>query len=118
MLRCSLQALNIGVSPILSRRSTSSLYSSRSLTINGLPSLQAACSVDFFLACGESHKDAMKILMKYNCNMDIRDEIGHSALHAVCAKYSVLNQKHNSCKIYLKILQVVSKGRKIYWCFG
>jgi hypothetical protein len=30
-------------------------------------------------------------------------------------QYSVSNQKHNSCKIYLKILQVVSKGRKIYW---
>jgi hypothetical protein len=27
-------------------------------------------------------------------------------------QYSVSNQKHNSCKIYLKILQVVSKGRK------
>ena len=25
-------------------------------------------------------------------------------------QYSVSNQKHNSCKIYLKILQVVSKG--------
>ena len=30
-------------------------------------------------------------------------------------QYSVSNQKHNSCKIYLKIIQVVSKGRKIYW---
>ena len=28
-------------------------------------------------------------------------------------QYSVSNQKHNSCKIYLKILQVVSKGRNI-----
>lgn len=33
-------------------------------------------------------------------------------------QYSVSNQKHNSCKIYLKILQVVSKGRKIYWLAG
>ena len=31
---------------------------------------------------------------------------------------SVSNQKHNSCKIYLKILQVVSKGRKISWLAG
>ena len=30
-------------------------------------------------------------------------------------QYSVSNQKHNSCKIYLKIIQVVSKGRKISW---
>jgi hypothetical protein len=28
------------------------------------------------------------------------------------------NLKHNSCKIYLKILQVVSKGRKISWLAG
>ena len=33
-------------------------------------------------------------------------------------QYSVSNQKHNSCKIYLKILQVVSKGRKISWLAG
>ena len=33
-------------------------------------------------------------------------------------QYSVSNQKHNSCKIYLKIIQVVSKGRKIYWLAG
>jgi hypothetical protein len=30
----------------------------------------------------------------------------------------VSNQKHNSCKIYLKILQVVSKRRKISWLAG
>jgi hypothetical protein len=30
----------------------------------------------------------------------------------------VTNQKHNSCKIYLKIIQVVSKGRKISWFAG
>ena len=33
-------------------------------------------------------------------------------------QYSVSNQKHNSCKIYLKIIQVVSKGRKISWLAG
>ena len=33
-------------------------------------------------------------------------------------QYSVSNQKHNSCKIYLKILQVVSKERKISWLAG
>jgi hypothetical protein len=33
-------------------------------------------------------------------------------------QYSVTNQKHNSCKIYLKIIQVVSKGRKISWLAG
>ena len=33
-------------------------------------------------------------------------------------QYSVSNQKHNSCKIYLKILQVVSKGRTISWLAG
>ena len=33
-------------------------------------------------------------------------------------QYSVSNQKHNSCKIYLKILQVVSTGRKISWLAG
>lgn len=33
-------------------------------------------------------------------------------------QYSVSNQKHNSCKIYQKILQVVSKGRKISWLAG
>ena len=33
-------------------------------------------------------------------------------------QYSVSNQKHNSCKIYLKILQVVSNGRKISWLAG
>jgi hypothetical protein len=30
----------------------------------------------------------------------------------------VSNQKHNSCKIYLKIIQVVSKGRQISWLAG
>jgi hypothetical protein len=30
----------------------------------------------------------------------------------------VSNQKHNSYKIYLKIFQVVSKGRKISWLAG
>ena len=33
-------------------------------------------------------------------------------------QYSVSNQKHNSCKIYQKILQVVSKGRNISWLAG
>ena len=33
-------------------------------------------------------------------------------------QYSVSNQKHNSCKIHLKILQVVSKGRTISWLAG
>jgi hypothetical protein len=33
-------------------------------------------------------------------------------------QYSVTNQKHNSCKIYLKIIQVVSKGRTISWLAG
>ena len=33
-------------------------------------------------------------------------------------QYFVTNQKHNSCKIYLKIIQVVSKGRKISWLAG
>ena len=33
-------------------------------------------------------------------------------------QYSVSNQKHNSCKIYLKILQVVSKGGGISWLAG
>ena len=33
-------------------------------------------------------------------------------------QYFVTNQKHNSCKIYLKIIQVVSKGRNISWLAG
>ena len=33
-------------------------------------------------------------------------------------QYSVSNQKHISCKIYLKIIQVASKERKISWLAG
>ena len=44
----------------------------------------------FFLACEECHKDVVKSLIKYNCNMDIRDKIGRSALHAVCTTHSML----------------------------
>jgi ankyrin repeat protein len=43
----------------------------------------------FFLACEEGHKDVVKSLMNKNCNMDIRDKVGHSALHAVCTTDSM-----------------------------
>jgi ankyrin repeat protein len=58
----------------------------------------------FFLACEEGHEYVVKSLMNNKCNMDIKDKIGRSALHAVCTTYSRDDYEGHRVDIILHLL--------------